>query len=168
MSAIILTAKRAKTAKLFLVCSSLFVPFVSFAVQVFLNRSVHNDSNRERRKTCESLYWFASPRSRRSRCSRFMLLKGSVPRKPLLHSQKVLPKGICPKSRATGAFPLSPILPPVVAQNPRKFVWFASPRSRRSRFKFLNRRAHCNFHRERFYCLFICVRVVRVVRGSRF
>ena len=30
------------------------------------------------RKTCESLYWFAFPCSRRSRCSRFMILKRSV------------------------------------------------------------------------------------------
>ena len=30
------------------------------------------------RKTCESLYWFASPFSRRSRCSRFMILNRSV------------------------------------------------------------------------------------------
>ena len=63
--------------------------------------------------------------------------KGSVPRKPILHSQKVLPKGICPKSWATGTFPLSSILPPVVAQNLRKF-----------------------------YDLFLLVRTVRVVRGS--
>ena len=30
------------------------------------------------RKTCESLYWFAFPCSRRSRCSRFMILNRSV------------------------------------------------------------------------------------------
>ena len=63
--------------------------------------------------------------------------KGSVHRKPLLHSQKVLPKGICPKSWATGTFPLSSILPPVVAHNLRKF-----------------------------YDLFLLVRTARVVRGS--
>ena len=52
--------------------------------------------------------------------------KGSVPRKPLLHSQKVFaqrePSLPCLKSPATGAFSLSPILPLVVAQNLRKFV----------------------------------------------
>ena len=31
------------------------------------------------RKTCESLYWFASPCSRSSRCSRFMFLNGVSP-----------------------------------------------------------------------------------------
>jgi len=30
------------------------------------------------RKTCESLYWFAFPCSRRSRCSRFKFLNRSV------------------------------------------------------------------------------------------
>ena len=34
------------------------------------------------RKTCESLYWFASPCSRRSRCSRFIEFKRSVPSSP--------------------------------------------------------------------------------------
>ena len=78
---------------------------------------IHNNFNRETRENREQ--------------------KGSVPRKPILHSQKVLPKGICPKSWATGTFPLSSILPPVVAQNQRKF-----------------------------YDLFLLVRTVRVVRGS--
>ena len=78
---------------------------------------IHNNFNRETRENCEQ--------------------KGSVPRKPLLHSQKGLPKGICPKSWATGTFPLSSILPPVVAHNLRKF-----------------------------YDLFLLVRTVRVVRGS--
>ena len=84
--------------------------------------------------------WSASPCLYPSRCSRFKKFKGSVRcnfhremresheqkreclRKLLIHSQKDLPKGICPKSRATGVFSLSPILPPVVAQNLRKFV----------------------------------------------
>ena len=76
--------------------------------------------------------------------------KGSVPRKPLLHSQKVFaqrePSLPCLKSPATGAFPLSSILPTVVTQNLRKFLWPVSPcsyRSRCSRFKFLNRSVRC-------------------------
>ena len=60
------------------------------------------DSNRERRENREQI----------RECLR----------KPLIHSQKGLPKGICPKSWATGVFSLSSILPPVVAQNLRKFV----------------------------------------------
>ena len=64
--------------------------------------------------------------------------KGSVPRKPLLHSQKVLPKGIppCPsrpESLGDRGLSLSLILPPGVAQNLRKFLWPASPCSYRSR-----------------------------------
>ena len=71
------------------------------------------DSNRERRENREQI----------RECLR----------KPLIHSQKGLPKGICPKSRATGVFSLSSILPPVVAQNLRKFVWSVSPCSYCSR-----------------------------------
>ena len=64
--------------------------------------------------------------------------KWSVPRKPLLHSQKVLPKGIppCPsrpESLGDRGLSLSLILPPGVAQNLRKFLWPASPCSYRSR-----------------------------------
>ena len=57
----------------------------------------------------------------------------------------------CLKSPATGAFPLSSILPTVVTQNLRKFLWPVSPcscRSRRSRFMILKRSVRCNFHRE--------------------
>ena len=82
-------------------CFSSFVPFALFAVHGIQVVSAI-DSNRERRENREQ--------------------KRECLRKPLIHSQKGLPKGICPKSRATGVFSLSPILPPVVAQNLRKFV----------------------------------------------
>ena len=84
--------------------------------------------------------------------------KGSVPRKPLLHSQKVFaqrePSLPCLKSPATGAFPLSSILPTVVTQNLRKFVWSVSPcscRSRCSRFRILKRHVRCKL--SGMYCL---------------
>ena len=84
--------------------------------------------------------------------------KWSVPRKPLLHTQKVFaqrePSLPCLKSRATGAFPLSSILPTVVTQNLRKFVWSVSPcscRSRCSRFRILKRHVRCKL--SGMYCL---------------
>ena len=98
---VILTAKHAKIAKACMACFSSFVPFALFAVHGIQVVSAI-DSNRERRENREQ--------------------KRECLRKPLIHSQKGLPKGICPKSRATGVFSLSPILPPVVAQNLRKFV----------------------------------------------
>ena len=98
---VILTAKCAKIAKACMACFSSFVPFALFAVHGIQVVSAI-DSNRERRENREQ--------------------KRECLRKPLIHSQKGLPKGICPKSRATGVFSLSPILPPVVAQNLRKFV----------------------------------------------
>ena len=96
-----ITAKYSKTAKVCMACFSSFVPFALFAVHGIQVVSAI-DSNRERRENREQ--------------------KRECLRKPLIHSQKGLPKGICPKSRATGVFFLSPILPPVVAQNLRKFV----------------------------------------------
>ena len=93
---------------------------------MFLNRRVRNKSNLT------------------AKCAKTANKNGSFPRKPLLHSQKVFaqrePSLPCLKSPATGAFPLSSILPTVVTQNLRKFLWPVSPcsyRSRCSRFMFL-------------------------------
>ena len=104
---------------------------------MFLNRRVRNKSNLT------------------AKCAKTANKNGSFPRKPLLHSQKVFaqrePSLPCLKSPATGAFPLSSILPTVVTQNLRKFLWPVSPcscRSRRSRFMILKRSVRCNFHRE--------------------
>ena len=120
-------------------CFSLFVQFALFAVHVS-NRSVHCNSHRETDENPENLYGLfllvcafrvvrGSWNSKGVSVVIFTVKwaktankNGSFPRKPLIHSQKGLPKGICPKSRATGVFSLSPILPPVVAQNLRKFV----------------------------------------------
>ena len=103
------------------------------------------------------------PRSYCSRCSRFKFLNRSVRcnfhrerrenreqkreclRKPLIHSQKGLPKGICPKSRATGVFLSLPSYHRWLRKTCESLYWFASPCSRRSRcsrFMILNRSVH--------------------------